>query len=172
MISHEAATRRGEARQQHRTRQQRGTGTDWDNGEATVRQRHRTRQRHISLWLWLRHVSLWLWLRLWLRSGDGEVERGRGTATATTTERNQTRSNHPLWCASVIHFVWEKIEEKFIVETTREENKKFDGILCYFELKKMIKFRALLMVAAAGWEREIKYLRQQQLLATLQRLFS
>jgi hypothetical protein len=41
----------------------------------------------------------------------------------------------------------EKIIENFI---------KFDGILCYFELKKMLKFGAHLMVAAAGWggERE------------------
>jgi hypothetical protein len=31
---------------------------------------------------------------------------------------------------------------------------KFGEILCYFELKKMLKFGALLMVAAAGWERE------------------
>jgi hypothetical protein len=31
---------------------------------------------------------------------------------------------------------------------------KFDGILCYFELKKMLKFGAPLMVAAAGWEGE------------------
>jgi hypothetical protein len=33
---------------------------------------------------------------------------------------------------------------------------KFDRILCYFELKKMLKFGALLMVAAADWggERE------------------
>jgi hypothetical protein len=28
---------------------------------------------------------------------------------------------------------------------------KFGGILCYFELKKMLKFGAHLMVAAAGW---------------------
>jgi hypothetical protein len=31
---------------------------------------------------------------------------------------------------------------------------KFGGILCYFELKKMLKFGAYLMVAAAGWGRE------------------
>jgi hypothetical protein len=31
---------------------------------------------------------------------------------------------------------------------------KFGGILCYFELKKMLKFGAHLMVAAAGWRRE------------------
>jgi hypothetical protein len=31
---------------------------------------------------------------------------------------------------------------------------KFDEILYYFELKKMLKFEAPLMVAAAGWERE------------------
>jgi hypothetical protein len=34
---------------------------------------------------------------------------------------------------------------------------KFCGILCYFELKKILKFGAPLMVVAAGWEREIVY---------------
>jgi hypothetical protein len=31
---------------------------------------------------------------------------------------------------------------------------KFGGILYYFELKKMFKFGASLMVAVIGWERE------------------
>jgi hypothetical protein len=46
---------------------------------------------------------------------------------------------------------------------------KFDGILCYFELKKMLKFGAQLMVAAAGWGRERVTIGQQYLLGTLQR---
>jgi hypothetical protein len=37
---------------------------------------------------------------------------------------------------------------------------KFGGILCYFELKKMFKFRTPLMVATAGWEREKELLGQ------------
>jgi hypothetical protein len=31
---------------------------------------------------------------------------------------------------------------------------KFDGILCYFKLKKILKFRAPLMVMVVGYERE------------------
>jgi hypothetical protein len=31
---------------------------------------------------------------------------------------------------------------------------KFGGILCYFELNKMLKFRTPLMVTATDWERE------------------
>jgi hypothetical protein len=34
---------------------------------------------------------------------------------------------------------------------------KFGEILCYFELKKILKFGAHLMVAAAGWGGERKY---------------
>jgi hypothetical protein len=40
---------------------------------------------------------------------------------------------------------------------------KFDEILCYFELKKILKFGAPLMVTDAGWGREREYLGQQQL---------
>jgi hypothetical protein len=69
----------------------------------------------------------------------------------------RTLSNHPLRSDSIIHFVWEKIYEKFVFETVREENRNFDQIwwnFVLFRAKKMLKFGAHLMVAAAGWGRE------------------
>jgi hypothetical protein len=66
-------------------------------------------------------------------------------------------SNHPLRSAFVTHFIWEKIEEKFIIETTREENKNFDQFwwnFVLFRAQKMFKFGAPLMVAVAGWKIE------------------
>jgi hypothetical protein len=41
---------------------------------------------------------------------------------------------------------------------------KFGGILCYFELKEMLKFRAPLMVAAAGWGREREFVTRATIL--------
>jgi hypothetical protein len=86
-----------------------------------------------------------------------------------------THSNHLLWSASVTHFVWEKIEEKFVVETTREHNRKIDQIwwnVVLFRAKKMLKFGTPLMVAVVDWERESLYIGQQHLLVTLQRFLT
>jgi hypothetical protein len=49
---------------------------------------------------------------------------------------------------------------------------KFGEILCYFELKKMLKFGAHLMVAAAGWGERESVTRAAVLISNFTALFS
>jgi hypothetical protein len=65
------------------------------------------------------------------RRGEGEERRRRGGEMEGHGDGDREKSD-PLQSPAPVRFQYprhlEKIEDKFIVETTREENRKFDQI--------------------------------------------